>query len=141
MNDSHLFTLIFTGTWCLVGAVFLCVGIGLRRSFLKKEERQRARASGTVEEIVRRRSGDSSSFYPIVSFDYDGRKVSLESNSGGGRKKYYEGQNVEVLYDPEDPTCFRIEGDDTARVLGTVFTAIGLGCIAIGAIAAVLVNL
>lgn len=141
MTDSGTFTLIFTGIWCLVGAVFLCVGIGLRRSFLRKEERLRDRASGTVTEVVRRVShgsdGDSVCWYPIVEFEADGRKISLESDEGGGRKKFYEGQTVQVLYDPDDPSCFRLEGSAIVGTLGKIMLWVGLGCVAIGVIVGV----
>ena len=139
MTDTRLFTLLFTGTWCLVGAIFLCVGIGLRRSFARREERLRARAEGVVAEIVRRERRDSDgrgvSWYPIVEFEADVRKISLECGDGGGRKTFYEGQRVEVLYDPDDPSVFRIEGHGTTRLLGNIFLAVGLVCVAIGVIA------
>ena len=139
MTDINLFTLVFTGIWCLVGAIFTCVGIGLRRAFLRKEERLRARATGTVTEVVRRVShssdGASASWYPIVEFEADGRAISLEYDEGGGRKRFYEGQSVEVLYDPDDPGCFRLEGFSVIRLLGRIFLAVGLGSIAIGIVA------
>ena len=131
---------MFTGIWCLVGLIFLIVGLGLRRSDLRKEERLRGYAEGTVTEVVRRRSGDTACFYPIVSFEYEGRVLSLESDAGGGRKKHYEGQRVGVRYDPDDPTCFRLDGDAGPRVIGNIFLAVGLGCIAIGVIAGLLAS-
>ena len=144
MFDSGLFTLIFTGVWCLVGLVFIAVGIGLRLSFNRREERLRARASGTVTEVVRRvshsRNGNSVSWHPIVDFEADGRRISLECDEGGGRKRFYEGQAVEVLYDPDDPACFRLEGRSTILLLGNIFLAMGLGCVAIGIVAALIVN-
>ena len=144
MFDRGLFTLIFTGTWCLVGVVFLGVGLGLRRRCLRREERQRARASGTVAEVVRRvdHASDrtSVSFHPVVAFEVDGRKISLEAADGDWRKRYCEGQGVEVLYDPDDPSCFRLEGFDPLRLLGRVFLWIGLGAVAVGLIAAVVVR-
>ena len=140
MNDLDLFIILFSGIWCLVGGVFLAVGIGLRRSFVRREERLRTRATGTITEVVRRVShgsdGESVSWYPIVEFTADGRRVSLESDEGGGRKRFYEGQSVEVLYDPDDPTCFRLEGRSIVSLLGRIFLAVGICCIAIGLIAA-----
>lgn len=144
MADRSLFTLLFTGIWCLVGAIFLAIGVGLRRSARRREERLRARADGTVTEVVRRVShgtdGDSVSFYPIVSFQADGRALSLECSDGGGRKTFYEGQSVTVRYDPDDPTCFALEGRDTPRLLGSIFLAVGLGCAAIGVAAGLLIQ-
>lgn len=138
MANSGMFTLIFTGTWCLLGVIFLAVGFGMRRSALRKAERLRARATGTVTEVVRRYShtsdGDSPAWYPIVEFEVDGRKISLESSDGGGRKRFYEGQSVQVLYDPDDPSAFQLEGYDNVGLVGKVFFWVGLACIAIGLI-------
>ena len=140
MSDIAMFTLIFTGIWCLVGVIFLCVGLFLRKSALNREERLRARTSGTVTEGVRRGGANGAGWYPIVEFEADGRRLSLESRDGGGAKRFYEGQSVEVLYDPDDPACFQLEGMNTLRLVGTIFTWVGLGSIAIGLIAAVIVN-
>ena len=144
MFDRGLFTLIFTGVWCLVGVIFLAVSFGLHRSCLRREERLRARATGTIAEVVRRVShssdGASASWYPIVEFEADGHTVSLESSDGGGRKRFYAGQSVEVLYDPDDPSCFCIEGFDTLRLVSHVFLGVGLGCVAIGLVVALIVN-
>ena len=136
MNNIDLFVLLFTGIWCFVGLVFLGVGAGLRRAYYRREERLRARAEGVVTEVVRKVShgskGASVGWYPIVEFTADGRRVSLQSGVDSGRKQYYEGQTVEVLYDPDDPSVFRLEGEDTFKLLGTIFLAVGLGCVAIG---------
>ena len=146
MNDSDIFAVIFAGIWCLVGIVFTCVGWGLSRAFDRREERLRGRADGLVTEVVRRESGGAGSssrtvnYYPIVDFSADGQPVSLEATSGGGRKRHYPGQLVQVLYDPDDPTCFRLEGDTTNRTLGRVFLAVGLGCIALGLIVGLAVH-
>ena len=143
MSDQGLFVVFFSGTWGLVGAIFLAVGIALRRSALRKAERRRARASGTVVEVARHVShSDSStsvSWNPVVEFEYEGRRVTLESEDGVSRRKYYEGQSVEVLYDPDDPSCFGIEGNDSQRLLYRVMLGVGAGCFAVGAIAAALV--
>ena len=142
MNSPVLFTVLFTGIWCLVGAIFFAIGVGLRRSFIQKEERLRARAEGTVVEVVRRAhrnsNGESVNWYPIVEFMAEGRKVSLECDEGG-RKRHYEGQRVEVLYDPDDPGTFRLEGESVTRLLGKIFLAVGIGCIAIGLISALVI--
>ena len=143
LNENALFILAFTGVWCLVGAVFLCVGIGLRRAAIRREERQRARAEATVVQVLRRvNRGYHSrgySWHPVVRFEVDGRAVCLESGEGFGSKRFCEGQTVEVLYDPDDPACFRLEGRDLLMLLGKIFLAVGLGCVAIGATVALAV--
>lgn len=140
MFDVKMFTLVFTGIWCLVGVIFLCVGLAMRKSALNREERLRARTSGTVIEVVRHGGANGAGWFPIVEFEADGRRISLESRDGSGARRFYEGQAVEVLYDPDDPACFQLEGMNTVRLVGTIFTWVGLGSIAVGLIAALIVN-
>ncbi len=145
MSDTGLFILIFSGVWGLLGLVFLAVGIALRRSALRKAERRRARASGTVVELARHVSHSdgrtSVSWNPVVEFEYEGRRVTLESEDGVSRRQYYEGQSVEVLYDPDDPACFGIEGNQTQRRVYRVMLGIGAGCVAVAVVAALLVQI
>ena len=56
------------------------------------------------------------------------------------RINHAEGQPVEVLYDPDDPSCFRLEGRSATSLLGNIFLAVGLGCIAIGVAVGWIVN-
>ena len=44
MSGSTMFVLIFSGTWGLIGLIFLAVGFALRGAALRKAERRRARA-------------------------------------------------------------------------------------------------
>lgn len=144
MSGNAMFILIFSGIWCTLGVVFLCVALGLRRSFERKEERMRGRAPGVVTEVIRRGTNGrytTVTFHPIVEFEADGKRISLECSDGGGRKSFYEGQNVEVLYDPDDPTRFRVEGFSDTQVTSKVFLAVGLGCIGIGIVVGLLVGL
>ena len=140
MTDVSMFTLIFSGIWCLVGLIFLGTGLFLRRVSARREERMRTRAGGKVVEVVRRAGANGVGWYPIVEFEADGRRVSLESQDGGGAKRFYEGQSVEVLYDPDDPTRFRLEGLDIIRLVGTIFLWVGLVAIAVGLVAALIIN-
>ncbi len=144
MDWELQFIVIFTGVWCLVGAVFLAIGIGMGRSRARREERLRDRADGVILEMIRhtesRHDGETTtSWRPLVEFDCEGRRISLEGDAVG-RKKYYEGQRVRVRFDPDDPSVFCIEGDDPIRLLSRIFTAVGAACIVIGLAAAVVVH-
>ena len=140
MSDAGMFFAIFCGVWFVIGVVFLAVGLGLRRSWTHREDNLRGRAEGTVLEVIRHEShtsdGTSVSWCPLVEFDFEGRRISLETKESVSRKKYYEGQRVNVLYDPDDPSAFRIEGETGGRTVYRVFTAVGAGCLAMALIAA-----
>ena len=141
MDFDKAFLFAFSGTWIIVGIVFLAVGIGIGRALRRKEERQRANAEGVVLEMLRHtshsRNGESVSWRPLVEFDYEGRRISLEGDTVS-RKKYYEGQRVQLYYDPDDPACFRIEGEGGERIVSRVFTVVGAVCLGIGIVSAVL---
>ena len=138
------FIILFTGIWCLIGAIFLAIGIGMNRSQRRREERLRDRADGVVLEMIRhtesRHDGTTATGWnPLVEFEYEGRRISLEGEPVS-RKQYYEGQRVQVRYDPDDPSCFSIGSNGVLGLLGRIFTAVGVGCIVIGLAAAVVVH-
>ena len=143
MFDAALFAIIFSGIWTLVGSVFLAIGLGMRRHWQAREERLRGQADATVLEVIRHThqssGGSGTSWNPLVEFDYEGRKISLEADEGVSRKKYYEGQRVSVRYDPDNPAAFRIEGENAMRLLYRVFIGVGAGCLAIAAVSAVII--
>lgn len=144
MSGETLFLIIFTGVWCLVGVIFLGVGLGLYRGAKRREERLRARTDGVIVEVARHVRGSSDSrsvsWHPIVEFEVDGHTVSLESEGGDWRKRFYEGQHVGVLYDPDDPSCFRLEGRDIQAFVGKIFLGVGALCVAIGVDAVLIVK-
>lgn len=145
MSGDVMFILIFSGIWCMMGVIFLCVALAMRRSAERKEERLRGRATGTVTEVIRRGTNGrytTVTFHPIVEFEADGKKVALEYADGGGRKSFYEGQTVDVLYDPDDPARFMLAGHrGETQVVSTTFLAVGLGCIAIGVVVGLIIAL
>ena len=143
MSGTLVFVSIFSGVWGLLGAIFLAVGLGMGRGWRRREERLRASADATVVEVVRHThhssDGDSTSWNPLVEFVYEGRRITLEAQDSVSRKKYYEGQQVRILYDPDDPASFRIEGENGARTVHVVFTVVGAVCLLI-ALAAVVIG-
>ena len=140
MSGTMVFVSIFSGVWGLIGAIFLAIGLGMGRSWRRREERLRASADATVVEVVRHThhssDGNSTSWNPLVEFDYEGRRIALEAQDSVSRKKYYEGQRVRILYDPDDPATFRIEGESGTRVIHVIFTVVGVVCLLVALAAA-----
>ena len=144
MGDTLIFVILFTGTWWLIGVIFLVIGLAMRGSWRRREETLRAETEGVVLEVVRHKTGtgknSSVSWRPLVEFDYEGRRISLEADSVAF-KRYYEGQPVKVLYDPGDPTRFRIAGERGDQTAHRALIAVGAGCLAIGLVALVIAAL
>lgn len=129
---KYVFSII--GLGMLVGAYFLYSNT---TSFLE----QAVTAEGTVVELVRSRSSDSVSYYPVVVFeDASGRHVEFQSNTGSNPPSYSRGETVTVLYERANPESARINGffslwggATIVGGLGLVFGLVGGGMLVFGA--------
>lgn len=66
---------------------------------------------GVVIDLVYSRSGDSSSYYPVVQFeDVSGQLIEFQSSSGRNPAPYSRGEHVSVFYLPGEPESARING-------------------------------
>ena len=97
--------------------VFLLVGIGMlagswswyqnTRSFIG----QAAKAEGTIVELVRSNSSDSTTYRPVVHFNnQNGEQIEFTSSAGSNPPSYSKGEKVEVLYLPNEPRNAKING-------------------------------
>ena len=121
--DSTLQALIITlGVMALAGLFALIEALGDRRAWRRREETERARTTGTLVGLSAKRHRHGSVrnrnrrfvtvYYPIVSFQVDGVEYRLESVDIVPRNEYQEGQSVDLLYDPDDPTHFHLDRGD-----------------------------
>lgn len=148
MPDLRLFLLIPVG-FVAMGLFFAWLGLRSRRA-IKSFKARAQRTNGEVTELRRHYSRSSTSdgadgpvFHPVVRFALpDGREVEAESLSGSNPAPAKVGATVEVLYDPADPTRFRLEGfwvDGT--VVHVIFVVLGLSFAGIGLAALVVAGL
>ena len=99
---KYVFAII--GACMLAGAFVICSSTA---SFLERS----VTAQGTVEELIRSRSSDSVSYYPLVQFiTSDGQQVEFQTNSGSNPPLYDQGERVSVLYEPSSPQAAKIDG-------------------------------
>ncbi|MFH6968050.1 DUF3592 domain-containing protein [Flavobacterium sp. FlaQc-28] len=133
-------------TIAIIKYVFLTIGALMlagafyfyqdRQTFLKKAET----VQGTVVELISKRSDNSTTYAPLVSFTTKaGNKIEFTSAVSSNPPSYSEGESVEVLYDPADPKDASIKGFASLwigplifGILGTVFFLIGFGIILFG---------
>jgi hypothetical protein len=127
--------------FAIIGACMLAGAFALyssTASFLERAET----AQGTVIELMRSRSSDSTSYYPVVQFTAaSGREIEFQSSSGSNPPSYNRGEQVSVFYEPSNPDDAMIDGFfslwGAALIvggIGSVFALIGGGMIASGAI-------
>ena len=124
---KYLFSLV--GLGMLVGAFYLYSNT---RAFLETA----AKAEGTVTELVRSRSNDSTTYRPVVRFSQNGHQFEFTSSSGSNPPGYSRGEKVEVFYNPANPQDAKINsffsvwgGPVILGGLGGVFFLIGAGII------------
>ena len=115
MDETILALLAMLGIFALAGVGVLRIGLRGRREWRRREERERARASGTVVEFRKerrhvRRGHSYTGCTPVVEFRAEGRDFRLDAAASTQADEFAVGDPVEVLYDPDDPTRFHIEG-------------------------------
>lgn len=130
-------------TLAIVKYVFALIGIGmLVGAFFLYESTSTfldgaTRADGTVVDLVRSRSSDSTTYKPVVHFTTQtGEMVEFISSTGSNPPSYSKGEKVEVLYLPAKPQNAKINsffslwgGAVIVGGLGSVFFLIGAGII------------
>ena len=144
MLDKWRFIAIFSGIWALVGVVFFVIGTAMRANRKRKEENCTSRTWGTVVDLVRRESRDSdgtysASWHPVFEYHIGGMTFIKESNFGSSQAKFAIGQNVEIYYNPGDYNEFYVPGEKLPKLIGTIFTAVGVAAILVAVIAAIIV--
>lgn len=129
----------------IVKYVFTLVGIGMlvgaflifrsTNSFLAEA----TKTEGTVVEIERYWSGDSTSYRSVVQFTSQNGQAMEFVSAGSNRPSYSKGQKVEVLYLPTDPQNAKISGffslwggSSILGGTGGVFFLIGTGIMLAG---------
>lgn len=116
----------------LVALIFLAVGVGVgigKAYFLVTAES----GQGQVVEIVERTKYNSklrtreTSYYPVVELETKaGKKARFTSNVGANPAMYVVGDQVPVVYDPEDPSSAAIDTLIDFWMLPLVFVLIAL---------------
>ena len=131
LSFVQLFVAIFSGTFGLMGLIFLGVGAGFIAAQNKKRVQCTAYAEGTVSAV--QGVYGSNGLRAAYSFVVDGKQVQYVSSysSTGGM---LIGQTVQVYYDPSNISRVYIE--EEARqvrrmtrvftILGAVFTVIAV---------------
>ena len=122
---AQMFTMIFSGTFGLMGLIFLIVGLAFSASINRKRNRCTAYTEGAVSAM--QAQFGSNGLRAVYRFTIDGKELQYISNYAGNSNLLI-GQSIGVYYDPEQIGCVYIEED--ARQMKTfarVFTI--LGCV------------
>jgi hypothetical protein len=130
ISFAQLFVAIFSGTFGLLGLIFLGIGVGIAAAQNKKRNLCTAYADGTVSAV---QGQNGSGLRAVYNFTIDGKPMQYFS-SYSGSNGLLVGQPAGVYYDPENIGRVYIEEDARqlrlfARIfsiLGSVFAIIAL---------------
>lgn len=131
ISFAQLFTIIFSGTFGLMGAIFVAVGLGFQTAMNRKRSLCTAYTEGTVSAM--QAQFGSSGLRAVYSFSIDGKPLQYIS-SYAGQNNLLVGQSVGVYYDPQNIGRVYIEEDARQMktfsrvfvILGGVFISVAL---------------
>jgi hypothetical protein len=131
ISFAQLFTLIFSGTFGLMGAIFLAIGLGFQTAMNRKRSLCTAYTEGTVSAM--QTQFGSNALRAVYSFSIDGKPLQYVS-SYAGSSNLLIGQSVGVYYDPANIGRVYIEEDARQMknfsrmfiILGGVFISVAL---------------
>lgn len=132
---AGLFTAIFSGTFGLMGLIFLIVGLSVTAAQNRRRALCTTMAGGTVSAM--QSQFGTTGLRAVFSFMIDGKPYQYVSNYSGN-SNLLVGQSVQVYYDPQNIGRVYIEED--ARQMKTfarVFTILGGVFLSIALIVAV----
>lgn len=133
---TGLFTAIFSGTFGLIGLIFLAVGLGVTVAQNKKRSRCTSLTEGTV--CAMQSQIGSSGLRAVYGFLIDGKPMQYVSNYAGTANLLI-GQTVSVYYDPQSIGRVYIEEDaQQMRAFSRVFTILGIVFLSVAILVAVL---
>ncbi|MEN2402185.1 DUF3592 domain-containing protein [Flavobacterium sp. MC2016-06] len=123
----------------LIGLVFFSGSLYSyldQQAFLKRAEK----VQGTVIELIVNRSNNSTTFTPVVFFTTkDGKEIEFTSSISSNPPSYNQGESVEMVYDPTNPSDATINafsslymGPLIFGIFGLVFFLVGFSIILFG---------
>jgi hypothetical protein len=118
-----LFVGIFSGTFGLIGLVFLIVGLAVSAA----ERRRRSLCTAYAEGVVGafQAQPGTNMVRLVYSFPIDGRPMQSLSKHAFSAPKLLVGQKVHVHYDPQNVGNLYVEEENPRGPLVKVFTILG----------------
>ncbi|MBD2441068.1 DUF3592 domain-containing protein [Nostoc sp. FACHB-110] len=138
-KEDVIFLRLFGSIFAGVGSIFAISGIFIAlntHSFVAKG----ISTQGTVIDLVRHTSRDSNgrrstAYYPVVKFTPNsGDPVTFEANSGSNPPAHQRGQQIDILYNPQEPEAATINSWFNFWFLPTMFIGMGSLFVVIGGI-------
>lgn len=133
------------------GIVIISVGLffhrrqkNLERSCTMQTEGKVVRIERKEETYIEKDDNDNEkertrvSYHPVFSYEVGGRKIEETASAGSGRPEFTVGQQVTVMYDPQNPEKYYVKEDKTGSRFGIYFMIFGVVVFIMGIVAMVL---
>ena len=126
----HLLTWFMAGCFVL-SAVMLILLFYILHSRGQKYDRCSVEVVGVVVDNVRNGSSENSVVFPVFRYEYNGRTYTQQAQSGDYPAQYGIGEHRTIHINPNDPSEYYTEKDDSSAVtalvlLASVFAALGV---------------
>lgn len=136
------------GLFVIVGIIFFIVGMILSSNAKRKFKVCTAITSAKVLKNVKERYSHNVSdpyydylIHPVFEYYVGEERFEREYTIGTSKVKYQDGSSINILYNPNKPTMFYVEGDKTQSILGKVFKIAGIVCIFTAIVSGILVTI
>lgn len=128
INKKGLKAGMFVGfIFSLMGLIFAVLGIKFVSDNLKFIETSE-KTSGTVIELIEKKSDDGYTYAPKITFldKADSREITFISQTSSNPPAYKVGENLNIIYDPNNPEKAKIDSFFNLWLGEILFSAIGL---------------
>ena len=125
-----IFIAFFSGISGLLGLIFFVSGVIVLKNRKKKEKNCTSKTHGKVIDILKHESKGVNyytySWHPVFEYTIGNLKYVKESLYGFSESKFAIGQDVEILFNPENYNEFYVATETLPKTLGRIFTIIGI---------------
>lgn len=131
------FYYILISLFGLVCLIFLTIGTGMLSEESKKHKNYTQKTTARVKELKTKQSGKpgkpgSVRYYPVFEYRANGQFIRAESRVGSDKPRYKEGDELTIFYNPDSRSDFYIPDSNSARIIGSIFTVIGIAFAVLG---------
>ena len=126
-----IFIAFFSGISGFIGLIFFISGMIILKNRKKREKNCTSKTHGKVIDILKHetRSIDHTytySWHSVFEYTIGNLKYVKESFYGFSESKFAIGQDVEILFNPENYNEFYVATETLPKTLGRIFTIIGI---------------
>lgn len=121
----------------IVGIVALGIGIFVMVNGSRLAKVCTAEATGTVVGILREESTDSDgftsiSYVPQIEYKVGEQLVTAKGNGSSNASDHKVGDQVEILYNPNNVEEYIIKGDNSSNIGGIIWIVLGVIVLLVG---------